>query len=65
MLDITAFIIGVSVAFLAWTVARINDKVDRHIKKFRRFEEALKKNASSRVKTNSTNHRKQPQDVYH
>jgi len=50
--------------FLTWTVARINDKVDKDIKRFRRFEEALKKNASSRIKQNATDYKETPQDVY-
>ena len=64
MADLTSIIIGISMVFLTWTVARINDKVDKHIKRFRRFEEALKKNASGRIKQNATNYRETPQDVY-
>ncbi len=65
MLDITGIIIGISMVILTWTVARLNDKVDKHIKKFRRFEDALKKNASGRIRQNSTNHKDSPQNVYH
>jgi hypothetical protein len=63
--ELTGIIIGVSVVVLTWTVAKLNEKVDRHIKRFRRFEEALKKNATGRGFKPATNHQKQPQDVYH
>jgi hypothetical protein len=49
---------------LTWTVARLNDKVDRQIKRFRRFEEALKKNATGKARQNSTDYKETPQDVY-
>ncbi len=62
--DITTIIMGVSIVLLSWTMAKINDKVDKHIKKFKKFEEALKKNASGRIK-NTTNYKEQSQDVYH
>lgn len=65
MLDITGILIGISMVLLTWTVARLNDKVDKHIKKFRRFEDALKKNASGRIRQNSTDYKDSPQDVYH
>ncbi|MEE9552721.1 MAG: hypothetical protein V3W18_00375 [candidate division Zixibacteria bacterium] len=64
MLDITGIMIGVSMVLLTWAVARLNDKVDRHIKKFRRFEDALKKSASGRIRQNSTDYKETPQDVY-
>jgi len=49
MEDLTIIIIGVSVVLLSVALAKINDKVDRHIRKFRKFEDALKKNATGRV----------------
>ncbi len=49
MEDLTIIIIGVSVVLLSVALAKINEKVDRHIRKFRKFEEALKKNATGRV----------------
>jgi len=64
MNDITGIIIGISMVLLTWTVARLNDKVDKHIKRFRRFEEALKKNASGRARHTSTDYKETPQDVY-
>ncbi len=63
--DLTGIIIGISVVVLTWAVAKLNEKVDRHIKRFKRFEEALKKSASGRVGRPSTNYKEQPQDVYH
>jgi len=64
MLDITGIIIGVSMVLLTWTVARLNDKVDKQIKRFRRFEDALKKNASGRIKQAASEMQEDPQDVY-
>lgn len=49
MADLTIIIIGISVVLLSVALAKINDKVDRHIRKFRKFEEALKKNATGKV----------------
>jgi uncharacterized protein YoxC len=49
MVDITIMTIGISVVLLSVALAKINDKVDRHIRKFRKFEEALKKNATGRI----------------
>lgn len=49
MEDLTIIIIGVSVVLLSVALAKINEKVDRHIRKFRKFEEALKKNATGKV----------------
>lgn len=59
MADLTIIIIGISVVLLSVASAKINDKVDRHIRKFRKFEEALKKNATGKVNNtqNSPNQR--------
>ncbi len=62
--EMTSIIIGISVVVLTWTVAKLNDKVDKQIKRFKRFEDALKKSATGRVGRPATNHDKQPQDVY-
>lgn len=62
--EMTSIIIGISVVVLTWTVAKLNDKVDKQIKRFKRFEDALKKSATGRAGRPATNHDKQPQDVY-
>jgi len=62
MVDITIITIGVSVVLLSVALAKINEKVDRHIRKFRRFEEALKKNATGRIK-NAANYQDQSEYV--
>jgi uncharacterized protein YoxC len=49
MADLTIIIIGISVVLLSVALKTINDKVDKHIRKFRKFEEALKKNATGRI----------------
>lgn len=61
--DLTFILLGASVVVLSWTVAKVNEKVDKHIKKFKKFEEALKKNATGTVKTD-TNYKGYPQDIY-
>jgi uncharacterized protein YoxC len=61
--DLTVIILGISLVILAWTVAKLNEKVDKQIKKFKKFEDALKKNATGGVKT-STNYKGYPQDIY-
>jgi hypothetical protein len=64
MFDTAEIVIGFSIILLTWTVARLNDKVDRQIKRFRRFEEALKKNATGKTRQNATDYKRAPQDVY-
>ena len=61
--DLTIILIGTSMVVLAWTVVKINEKVDKHLKKFKKLEEAIKKNATGTVKT-STNYKGYPQDIY-
>jgi uncharacterized protein YoxC len=56
MVDITIITIGISVVLLSVALAKINDKVDRHIRKFRKFEDALKKNATGRVNNATGQH---------
>ncbi len=62
--EMTGIIIGISVVVLTWIVAKLNEKVEKQIKRFKRFEDALKKNATGRVGRQATDHKKQPQDVY-
>ncbi len=61
--EVTIIIMGVSMVVLAWTVAKLNEKVDKQIKKFKKFEDALKKNATGGIKT-GTNYKGSPQDIY-
>ena len=61
--DLTTILIGASMVVLAWTVVKLNEKVDKQIKKFKKFEEALKKNATNGLKP-STNYKNYPQDIY-
>ena len=61
--DLTAILLGASVVVLSWTVAKLNEKVEKQIKKFKKLEEALKKNATGGVKT-GTNYNGYPQDIY-
>lgn len=61
--DLTIIMIGACMVILAWTVAKLNEKVDKQIKKFRKLEEALKKNATGTVKA-GTNYKSYAQDIY-
>jgi uncharacterized protein YoxC len=61
--DLTVILMGASIVVLSWTVAKLNEKVDKQIKKFKKFEEALKKNATGGVK-HGTNYRGYLEDVY-
>jgi len=47
--DLTIFILAIGMIMMCWVMIRINDKIDRHIKKFKRFEQALKKNSTGKV----------------
>jgi hypothetical protein len=49
--DLTLILFGVSIVLLSWTVAKLNAKLEKQIKKFKKFEEALKKNATSSIKS--------------
>jgi len=61
--DLTILLMAGSVIILSWTVSRLDYKVDKHIRKFKKFEEALKKNATGGIKTGA-NYRDQYQDIY-
>ena len=60
MFDITIMTIGIAVVLLAVALAKINDKVDRHIQKFRKFEDALIKNATRNI--NNTENIEKPRE---
>lgn len=49
--DLTVIILSMGMVILCWTIIRVNDKVDRHIARFRKFEQALKKNSTGKVRT--------------
>lgn len=62
--ELTGIIIGVSVVVLTWAVAKLNEKVDKHIKKFQRFEDALKKNATGRASRQTVRQGEKSQETY-
>lgn len=62
MTDLTMITIGVCVVILSVAMAKLNEKVDRHIRKFRKFEDALKKNATGRI-NDASGHANQRQYV--
>jgi hypothetical protein len=49
--DLTVIILAMGMVILCWTIIRVNDKVDHHIARFRKFEQALKKNSTGKVRT--------------
>lgn len=49
--DITVIMLAVGMIFLCWIMIKVNDKVDRYIKRFKRLENALVKNSTNRMKT--------------
>jgi hypothetical protein len=49
--DLTTLILSIGTIILCWVMIRINDKIDKHIKKFRKFEQALKKNSTGNIPT--------------
>lgn len=58
--DLTVIILAVLMVFLCWIIIKVNEKVDRYIKRFKKLERALLKNATGKVpvanqKTPSTN----------
>jgi len=61
----TIILLGISMVVLAWTVAKINEKLDKQVRKFRKFEEALKKNATGRMRAESGEAQNNSQAVYH
>jgi hypothetical protein len=62
MIDFTIIVIAVCLVLLSAAVARINDKIEKHIARFKRFEDALKKNATGKV-SSSYSDVKEPQEV--
>ena len=62
--DITLILFGVSIVVLSWTVVKLNVKLEKQIKKFKKFEEALKKNATGGIKS-GTNYKGTPQTTFH
>jgi uncharacterized protein YoxC len=62
--ELTGIIIGVSVVVLTWAVAKLNEKVDKHIRKFQRFEDALRKNATGRTSRQTVNQSEKHHETY-
>jgi hypothetical protein len=53
--DLTVFVLSIGVIIICWVLIRINDKIDKHIKKFKKFEHALIKNSTGNIPiTNQT-----------
>jgi hypothetical protein len=47
--DLTVLILSIGMIIICWVLMKINDKIDRQIKKFKKFENALKKNSTGQV----------------
>jgi hypothetical protein len=51
--DLTIIILSVGIVIICWVMIKINDKVDRHISRFKKLENALLKNSTNHVRTNA------------
>jgi hypothetical protein len=49
--DLTIISLSVGVIIICWVLMRVNDKLDKHIKKFKKFEQALIKNSTGNIPT--------------
>jgi len=63
MQDITTVILGITMILLAAAVARLNDKIDKQIGKFQRFEDALRKNATGQIRQKDVSE-ESPEKIY-
>jgi len=52
--DLTVIILSIGMVIICWILIRINDKIDRHKKRFKKLEAALLKNSTNKVKTPSS-----------
>ena len=49
--DLTVIILSIIMVIFCWILIKINDKIDRHIKRFKKLESALIKNSSTKIAT--------------
>lgn len=49
--DLTIIILSIGMVILCWTIIKVNEKVDGHITRFKKFEHALKKNSTGQIPT--------------
>ena len=47
--EFTGIILAVMMIFLCWIIIKVNEKIDRYIKRFKKLERALLKNATGKV----------------
>lgn len=47
--DLTLISLSVGMIIICWVLMRINDKIDKHIKRFKKFEQALIKNSTGNI----------------
>jgi len=47
--DLTVIILSILIIVLCWVIIKVNEKVDRHIKRFKKLEKALLKNATGKI----------------
>jgi len=47
--DLTVIILAIGMIIICWVLVKINEKIDKHIKRFRKFEAALKKNSTGKI----------------
>ncbi|MCP4582720.1 MAG: hypothetical protein GY839_14005 [candidate division Zixibacteria bacterium] len=47
--DLTVIILSLLIIVLCWIIIKINEKLDRHINRFKKLEKALLKNATGKI----------------
>jgi len=47
--DLTVIILAILIIFLCWVIVKVNEKLDKYIKRFKRLEKALMKNATGKI----------------
>ena len=52
--ELTVIILSIGMVIICWIIIKINDKIDRYIKRFKKLEAALLKNSTNKVKTSSS-----------
>jgi len=47
--DLTVIILSILIIILCWVIIKVNEKIDRHIARFKKLEKALLKNATGKI----------------
>jgi hypothetical protein len=47
--DLTVIILAILMVVMCWIIIKVNEKTDRYIKRFKKLEKALLKNATGKI----------------